>query len=245
MVVEMRLILLYLLLIPIVFSTSVDVSVVDFINADIVGLRQEDYGKGTKISFESFNSGSIGCQATFRMDISKDKYSFTAWSNKIIFQPNDRKNIEFYWFPLNITGNFTIKIKYYCANEIKELKEFYIKNENYVYEQPTIDIFSPKFFENKIVFHIKTNSTGEFVIIPYDYPKGWIIKQKKIYIKNNWPKYVEIEYEKDFWKNGKINLIIVGKNGEYGIKDFVIKKEPFINEISFKMASFINKIFFG
>ncbi|MBU5688484.1 MAG: hypothetical protein QW350_01635 [Candidatus Aenigmatarchaeota archaeon] len=241
----MRLILLYLLIIPIVVSTMIEVSVVDFINADVIGLKHEDYGRATRISFEVFNSGSVECKAAFRMDVSKEKYSFTAWSDKIIFRPNNRKNIEFYWFPLNSTGNFTVKIKYYCANEIKEIKEFYIKNENYLYEQPTIDIISPKFFENKIVFHIKTNSTGEFIIIPSEYPKDWRIEQKKIYIKNNWPKYVELEYEKDFWKVGKINLMVVGKNGEYGIKTVEIKKEPLFNEITFKITSFINRIFFG
>lgn len=239
----MRLIVLMLLLLPIVLSTVIDVSVKDFINAEIVGLKQETYGKAIKIDFEAFNSGSVGCKSIFRIDVLQDKYSSSVWSDKIIFQPGDRKNMEFYFFPQNKTGNFTAKIMYYCANEIKEIKEFNIKNENYIYGQPSIEIISPRIFEDKIVFYVKTNSTGEFVVIPSNYPRGWIIQQKKIYIKSNRPKYVELNYDKDIWKIGNVNLVIVGKNGEYGIKDIEIRRELFINEILFRMKGFMSNLF--
>ncbi|MFH8080859.1 MAG: hypothetical protein QXO84_03210 [Candidatus Aenigmatarchaeota archaeon] len=236
----MRLILLLLIILPIVRSAVIDVSVADYINVDIIGFRQENFGEALKVSFEAFNSGSVGCNALFRVDVEGKDYSFRGWSRNPKFQPSDRKQVEFYLFFFNKTGNFTGKIRYYCANEIKEVKNFSLQSDKYV-SQPTIEIISPKFFRNKITLHVRSNNTGKFAIIPVDYPRGWIVEQKTVYINSRWPKYVEIEYFPDIWMNGKMKFVVVGENGGYGIREVDLRKENIFNEFIFYALKILRK----
>ncbi len=233
-----------LFLIPVVAATVIDVTVLDFINADVVGLKYQNMSqRPIKISFEVFNSGSVGCKSLLRMDISKDSYTFTAWSKPLVLQPNDRKNVEFYWFPYNLTGNFSGKIRYYCANEIKEIKDFSIEVKEYINASPSIEIISPKIFERKISLNIKSDKTQDLMIIPADFPKGWIVEQKRIKVDKGKVKHVELDYSKDMWKVGRLTIMVVNEEGEYGIKTVEIKKEPYLNEMMFEIVERIERIF--
>ncbi len=234
----MRIMLFLLLSFPVVMASLIDVTVDDVINFDLIGFNYNNSKNLVNVSFEAFNSGSVGCNALFRLDVEGDDYKFTGWSEKYIYQPNDRKFLDIYWFSLNKTGNFNAKLRYYCANEVKEVKEFGIKINEFSNKEPTIEIISPKFFENKITLNIKTNSPKDVILI-VDSPKGWVIHQKKIHTSNNWPKYVEIEYSKDMWRSDKISIFAVGTDGEYGIKEIEIKKEPMINQMFFDLTIYI------
>jgi hypothetical protein len=237
----MRLIAL-LLLLPLASAAVVDVTVSDFINADVIGLKYENISqKPIKVSFEAFNSGSVGCNAMIRMDISRNGYTFTAWSRQFTFQPNDRESIELYWFPHNLTGNFSGIIRYYCANEIKEIKNFSVEVKDYISKEPSIEIISPKIFEKKITFNLRSNSTEDVIVIPADYPKGWSIQQKKVHLEKGKIKYVELDYSKDIWKLGKLTIIIAS-DAEYGMKTIDIKKEPGLNELVFETIDFIETV---
>jgi len=238
----MRLIILVLFL-PLVSATVIDVTVSDFINADAIGLKYENISqRPIKVSFEAFNSGSVGCKSMIRMDINRNSYTFTAWSKHFAFQPNDRESIELYWFPYNLTGSFFGRIWYYCANEIKEISNFSIEVKYYISKEPSIEIISPKIFEKKIAFNLRSNSTEEVIVIPSDYPKGWILEQKKLHLEKGKMKYVELDYSKDMWKSGKLTIIAVSEKGEYGLKTVDIKKESVLNELTFEVIDFIEDI---
>jgi hypothetical protein len=229
---------------PIAAATIIDVTVSDFINADVIGLKYMNISqKPIKISFELFNAGSVGCKALARVDISKDSYSFTAWSKPILLQPNDREYVELYWFPYNVSGNFSGRIRYYCANEIKEIKNFSIDVKDYISLSPSIEIVSPKIFERKITLNVKSNATQDLIIIPLDFPKGWVIEQKKIHVEKGKMKYVELDYSKDMWKVGRLTIIAVSEEGDYGIKTIDIKKEPYLNELVFDIIESFERIF--
>ncbi|MCS7135376.1 MAG: hypothetical protein NZ893_02980 [Candidatus Aenigmarchaeota archaeon] len=235
----MVLILFLLILLPTAKGAVIDVTVADYVDADIIGLKHEEFGVGMKTTFEAFNSGSVGCKAIFRLDLSNENQELTLWSRPVNFQPNEREIFEFYWFSLNNTGNFTGKVKYYCANEIKEVENFDIYLKEYLLSKPTIEINSVKFFENKIVLHIKPTVVGEFVILASDYPKSWKIEQKKFYARNSWIKYVELNYEADVWREGKMKIIVLNDKRDYGIKEVELKKEKKLNEILFRLTSFV------
>jgi hypothetical protein len=228
---------------PLVSAAVIDVTVSDFINADVIGLNYENISqRPIKVSFETFNSGSVGCKAIIRMDIVKNNYDFTAWSSQFSFQPNDRESIELYWFPYNLTGNFSGKIKYYCAGEVKEISNFSIEVKDYISKEPSIDIVSPKIFEKKIAFNLISNSTGNVIVIPADYPKGWAVEQKKVHLEKGKMKYVELDYSKDMWKLGKLTIIVASETGDYGVKTVDIKKEHGLNELVFEFIDFLESL---
>ncbi|MEM5878598.1 MAG: hypothetical protein QXF12_07015 [Candidatus Aenigmatarchaeota archaeon] len=239
----MRLILL-LMIIPAVAALDVTMTVSEFLDAQIIGLENKQMTDVVNTSFEVFNSGSIGSKSRVRIDVlNQGKPVARLWSNEFVFQPNDREFIEFYWPLQNRTGKFTISVKYYGSNEIKDLGNYSFQVKNQSNFNETIQIISPKIYKDKITFHVKPEKTTEAYVIPLRYPNGWIIEQTKSKIYQGKMNYIEVNMKPDVWNKGTIVLMVADGNGNYGTSEFQIKRESFLNEAVFSAINFLEGIF--
>jgi hypothetical protein len=140
--------------------------------------------------------------------------------------PGDRKNFEIYWYT-NSTGNFSARVRAYFGNEILERK-FSLEKKNSFSPEDVFEIKNLRTYDDFIVFDIKAKRNAkDVVILPSDFPLGWVFEQKKIdFLKEGEEKTVAIDYHPTVWSEGKLNLIVASDEGRYKTEErFEMKKE--------------------
>ncbi|MEM5879634.1 MAG: hypothetical protein QXU74_04055, partial [Candidatus Aenigmatarchaeota archaeon] len=176
---------------------------------------------------EFYNTGSIAYRARARVDIiNNSKTAFTAWSGEKILMPGDRKNFEVYLYS-NLTGNLTLRSRMYFGNEIQE-NFFTIEKKNSLESEDVFEIKNFRTYDDFVVFDIKANKAAkDVVILPHNFPLGWIFEQKEIALLNeNEEKTVAIKYFPTVWTEGKVNLIVASDGGKHKTeRTFEMKKE--------------------
>jgi hypothetical protein len=226
---KMRKIILFIFLLislfPIANSVIIKVEVPKSLVGNFTSFSYDSSKDILKFWFEFYNSGSTAYKTRIRLDAFNDsRIIFTGWSDEKILMPGDRKVFEIYWYT-NSTGNFSIRVRAYFGNEIFERRINVEKNNSFSPE----DVFEIKNFrtyDDFIVFDIKAKRSAKNVIIlPSDFPLGWIFEQKKIDFLNK-EKTVAIYYQPTVWAEGKLNLIVASDDGIYKTeKIFEMKKE--------------------
>lgn len=231
---------LFLFSIAAIRGSIINIVISEFIDVDIIGLKYENilrYGKPLNVSFEIFNSGSIGSKIRVRLDIlENNKTIFTGWSNEVELQPGSKKYLEIYWYPFNKTGEFVGRLRAYVANEILELDYIKVNVKDFVSENSSIKIISPKIYSDRITFFIKSDKDlRNILIVPSNYPTGWIVNQKILErVKSNVLNYVEIEYYPSIWKKDTLTIFVLTEDGKYyGYSSFELKKANKMEEIMF------------
>ena len=204
------------------------------------------------------DKGSVGCTNRLRIDIynaSIDKLTkpgnfsidplnitnqnrriYTAWSKAVQFNSGANDNLITYWYPYNISGNFTAQFRLYSCNEIYEKPPFMfevmpwkefppINEENELFDKIEIKNINESNIEIRVKPKEDMNNT---LIIPEKYPHGWIfeygyfdkMKKGKEYSAN-------INYAAGIWSPENVTLAFVTEDGKhYFQKTFLIKKEP-------------------
>jgi len=232
-----------------VVAQVINVGISEMIKTDLVWLNYNktlNNGLPLNISFEVYNSGSVGSNTRVRLDVLKEnKTVFTGWSEEKPLQPGSRSYFEIYWYPFNMRGKFTIKLRNYIANEIKDLGSFQINVKDFTKAEKNIEILSPKIYKNEISLLLKSDENLENVlIIPTDYPTGWIIEQGKINkIRKNVIYDVEIKYDPSLWKKDSVTFIAVTEDGKYyGSKTFELKRACMLEEFVHNTIKFLEKV---
>lgn len=226
-----KFILLLIFLVLFFFSASnsavIKVGIQKSLDGDIISFSYDSSKDIIKFQFEFYNTGSTPFKARARVDvINNSKTAFTGWSEEKILMPGDRKNFEVYWYT-NSTGNFILRLRVYFGNEIME-KFFIVEKNNSLFSEDVFEIKNFRTYDDLIVFDIKASkNVKNVVILPFDYPLGWIFEQKKIdFLNEGEEKTVAIKYYPNVWFEDKVTLIVASDSGKFKTeKNFEMKKE--------------------
>jgi len=210
-----------IIFLPIVVNAQeTKVGVKEVLDIETLGMKYNsliENGEPLRVSFELFNSGSVGYKARVRLDIFKQNDLLqTVWSSEENFVPGVAHHFDIY-YPVNLVGNFKVKLKVYFANEMKELKSFNLQVKKTTLADDTFDIKDFTTYEKEIEFNIVSNKTLEKVlIVPTNCPMGWVCEQTKIErIKENDLNKVTLLYEPSLWKESDITINILTEDGKY------------------------------
>jgi len=224
----------------------IKVNIRDKLESEITTIKYNsllESGEPFKVNFELFNSGSIGYRVRIRLNIMNDtEIYYTGWSEEKPLWPGNSGNFELYWYPMNLTGNLEAKLLVYYANEIEELKSIDFKISSTSNPEKDIDITDLKTYEDRVIVTLKTDQELEdVIIIPSDYPYGWIFEQSKIDLINaGKEKKVELKYEPTIWKETETMIHVFTEDGKhYNSKSFLMERE----ESRINILSFFIKIF--
>ena len=196
-----------------------------------------------KLRLEFSNKGSVNYKTRIRLDIfNKSDLLYTSWSQEEPIYPGGMKNFYVYWYPLNLTGNFTGIIRVYYANEIMELDpiELYVKRTPI--PDSSIEILDFKTYENEVEVSFKSSKAlDNVIIIPSKYPKGWIFEQTKIEkINENEIQKATLAYKPSLWESKEVKIDIFTEDGKYYTsKTFLMEKE----KTNVNILSYFIKIF--
>jgi len=225
-------IILFLILFILFFSQSViaakiEVKVPKDVEGKISSFTYNSSLNLLKFQIEFYNIGSIAYKTRIRIDIFNDsQWLFTGWSVEKSLMPGERKNFEIYWYT-NLTNNFTANVRSYFANEISEQKYNVEKNAS-ILPQSVFEIKNFRAYDDYIIFDIvaKENSR-DVIVIPSDFPFGWIFEQKKIdFINKDVRKTVVLQYQPTVWLPENLKLAIVSDEGRYYTGgNFELRKE--------------------
>ena len=244
------LIIFILLFLPYLsYSQEVKVGVKEILESEITSLKYNsllESGEPFKVSFELYNSGSVGYRARVRLDIiNQTNLYYTGWSEEKSLWPGSSGYFEVYWYPVNITGSLEAKVMIYYANNIKELEPIKFKIVGIGNPEKDIEITDFKTYEDRIVVGLKSNKELEnIIIVPSGYPYGWIFEQSKIdKISKGEEKKVELKYESTIWKETEVMIHVFTEDGKhYTSKSFLMQIEkPNVNILSYFIKIF--KIF--
>jgi len=220
-------IFLVLSLFSVANSTIIEVEVPQSLFGNFTSFSYDSSKDILKFWFEFYNSGSTAYRTRIRLDVLNDsKIVFTGWSDEKVLMPGDRKNFEIYWYT-NSTGNFSARARAYFGNEILERK-FSLEKKNSFSPEDVFEIKNFRTYDDFIVFDIKAKRNAkDVVILPSDFPLGWVFEQKKIdFLKEGEEKTVAIDYHPTVWSEGKLNLIIASNEGRYKTEErFEMRKE--------------------
>lgn len=208
-------------------ATIVEVEVPKSLEGSLVSFSYDSSKDVMKFRLEFYNTGSTAYKARIRLDmLNNSKITFTAWSDEKVLMPGERKNFEIYSYS-NSTGNFTLRSRVYFGNEIQE-KFFMIEKNNSFLPEDIFEIKNFRTYDDFFVFDIKANKTAkDVVILPHNFPLGWIFEQKKIaLLDESEEKTVAIKYHPTVWTEEKVILIVASDGGKYKTeKTFEMKKE--------------------
>lgn len=238
----------------VVSAQMVEVNVIEILRGKISAISYNStVDKVFKATIEFYNTGSAGYKTRIRMDVFNESLNeslesnllesglvYRGWSKEISMVPGVRKNFHIYWYPYNVSGNFTAKLRAYYGGEISEFREIQLE----VKDVPTpADVFEIKRFrayDDYVKFDLKikgssTDSIAEpvtepitnVIILPSDYPMGWIFEQTKIdRMGRNDVKLVVLPYEPSLWEPTNITINVVTEDGKYFTsRSFALEKE--------------------
>ena len=158
--------------------------------------------------------------------------------------PGDRKNFEIYWYTDSV-GNFTANLRAYFADEVLE-KNFSIKKNVSTIAKSVFEIKDFRTYSRFIIFDVVANrSVKDVVVIPSNFPPGWIFSQEKISsIKKDCRKTVIIHYESSVWTPENVKLEIASDEGKfYTEKVFELKKESGIRFLAYYIVDNLKLLF--
>jgi len=221
-------------------SQEVEVYIKGVLKSEVTSLKYNSelkYGEPFKVSFEILNSGSLDYRARVRLDVlNGDDLFYAGWSKEIPLWPGQSRYYELYFYPVNMTGNFTGKIRIYHANEIKELEPVQFKIESMITPEKNIQLTGIKTYEDRIEVGLRSDQElNNVIIIPSDYPMGWIFEQSKIdEIRKGEEKKVELRYEPTIWKPTEVVIHVFTEDGkQHTSESFLMERENPVSIISY------------
>lgn len=210
------------------------------------------------------DKGSVGCTNRLRIDIynetteklkktntgfidplnttNQNKLIYTAWSKPIPFHPGANDNLITYWYPYNLSGNFTAQFRLYSCNEIYEKPPFTFEVINWTKfpdaaeSQALFEKISIKNKdENRIEITLKPKKdTDNLLILPQKYPRGWLFEHAKIdKLKKGKEHVINLNYIPGIWYPTNVTFSFVTEDGAHYIKkDFRIEKVESVDWLS-------------
>ncbi len=226
-----------LLLISVVSAgIQITVSISGVIDGNIAYLDVPNLVNNTpqKFLLDWENLGSVACRVRARVDVyNKSELIYTAWSKEVPMEPGYHSSLEAYFYPTT-SGNYTAKISVYYCNLMEEKT-----NVNFTVIIAEKNVTNKTISKAEIPLEIKTRSTEDYVemrirakenisnllVIPRDYPLGWIFPSERIDINAGEEKVVRIKYIPSIWKKANVSFDIATMDGRiHTISHIVLSK---------------------
>lgn len=239
-------VLIFLFLLPCLSNAQkIGVGITETINFDVLVFNYTSsikIGEPFRVGFELHNTGSVGYKARVRLNVlNGSKILYTGWSQEESFIPGERHYFEIY-YPVAMIGKFEARVRLYLANEIEEIKTVNFNVQGLGKQEDVVEIRDFETYTGEVQFILKSNETLKNVlVIPSDYPLGWIFEQRKIEnLEKGYLKIVILPYEETLWKPSNVKIEILTEDGKYRtVKIFNLKKVDFIREFLHKLSSFL------
>lgn len=200
-------------------ALSVAMDVGEELNADIKTINTTTENGVYWLSVEFYNSGSIGYKATARLDIfNGSKSIFTYWTDSREMVPGKKEYFDLYGY-VPSSGNYSKRLRIYFANEV--LEKWYSASQWTVSKREGIftakNPFSGTESGNEYLeFDLSSNQSIENVLIlPSNYPRGWIFPGTKAGLEANTTYRQRLLFEPDMPSPGNISIIVVSSDGKY------------------------------
>lgn len=194
-----------------------------------------------RIMMDWENIGSVGCKVRMRIDVfnSTDQL-YTGWSPEEPLEAGDHTLLTTYWIPSN-PGNYSANITVYHCNRMffVDTINFSMIMRNFTEMPARVRVNSD---EHNIIFEVKAmENIDDIVLIPSNYPLGWVLESKKISgIKKGETKRIKLGYEAEIWKPRQVTFDMVTEDGRYKVtKTFTLKKGKNYGEIVFLALSLL------
>ena len=206
----------FFIFVNIVYSTLVEVDIAETLDGNIVSLLYDNSSNIVKFTTEFYNTGSIGYKARLKFEIFEgNKMVFSSWSKEQVMMPGDKQVFENYWYGEG--GVYSVKLKAYLGNEIKQYKKFEVSINTDIESESVFKIKNFRTYDDFVIFDVQSDRDVENVVVmPSKYKYGWIIEQEEIdFIKGNTSKTVKIKYYPTVWSTSDIKMIVVSDEGKY------------------------------
>jgi len=183
-----------------------------------------------------YNSQSISCKTRIEFKIYKnDEYLESVWSEEKITYPGESEYFYSYWLPIS-EGNFSVRPIVHHCNEVIEGKLINFSVLSLPKPQESIGITAKNLPKGEIEVKIKSNETlKNVVIIPKNYPLGWIFTSKKIEKLEGEEKTI-LTYKPSVWSKETVTLQAISVDGKYSSKEISItvkKEESFLEKYGY------------
>ncbi|MEA3229966.1 MAG: hypothetical protein U9P44_03550 [archaeon] len=195
------------------------------------------------------NTGSIKCNVKARMDIFKNgELTDTRWSNEKYIEPGSSSELNIYYYPKDIAGNFTGRTRIYSCNDVfeQETINFFINNSiistTTTTKNKTIKVTYAKSCRNQINMHLEAvKNTENILVYPKTAPPEWVIGAAMIdEIKSGTTKDLTINYSPSIWQENLISFEIIDLTTGNIIETFKVKidkkeeeREQIIKNVTF------------
>lgn len=187
-----------------------------------------------KFGLQWYNSQSANCKSRMEFRIYEDEYVESVWSSSKEMLPGVSDYFEAYWLPAK-EGNYSVKIAIHHCQEIVESEPIDFFVESLPNSEDVITMEAKNLPDRKIEVILKSKRDVEdVVIVPSDYPIGWIFAGVKIgEIKEDVDAVAIVNYEPSVFRDESVTLQAVTLDGKYSSEsvNFMVKEEKrFLDE---------------
>lgn len=209
-----------LMLIPLASAYSVKIDILESFEGEPVFFMANISENLVEFTTEFYNKGSVPYKARARIDIfDNNSLIFSGWSKEKPLMTGNRDIFRIFWYSEN-AGNFTALLRVYFGNEIFTYDSINVTINKTSVAEDAIEISVSEMSYSDIKFNIESKSK-ETVLIPYEYPTGWMFEQA---ISDN--KEVIINYEPSLWLPRSVSVYAVSSDGKYyGKEKFMLDVE--------------------
>ena len=226
-----------LMSISIVSAYSVKIDISESFEGKPLFFNTNISGNLVKFSTEFYNTGNIAYRARMRLDVfDNNSLIFSGWSPEKPLLIGDRNVFDIFWYS-EYAGNFTSIPRFYFGNEIVAYDPINISIEDTSDANNSLILSITDISYDEIKIHVESGSE-EVIIIPYDYPTGWIFEQ-------NTTKGSEaiIKYDPSLWTPKDVSLYAVSLDGKkYGKNTFKLNVKEESDMGLFSIILFIIRI---
>ncbi len=191
------------------------------------------------------NVGSVGCKVRMRVEVySEDKLVYVGWSREKELWPGAATSLLAYAFLEE--GNYTVHPYVHHCYLVYDLPPKPLRVVNTSVKKGGVEIVEAKTYENYVKVKIKsTRDLERVVIIPKDYPLGWIFESTLVErIRTGEEREVKVYYEPSIFSEENVTLVAIANDGSFAEKTFTLKIEKSMFQKLWEfLLRFFSKVF--
>ena len=214
-------IFLCIVLTPLVSALQIDLEVSGKIGGYIEYFEMEESVNSVQIfSIQWYNTESANCRTWMEFEIyEKEGLVDTIWSEGKDMPPGVSRYFDAYWLPSQ-SGNYSVKITVHHCNEIIEsgMMDFSVTSS----PQPEniLEMEAENLPDRKIKVTLKSDRDMEnVIIIPKNYPLGWIFSGEKVEKIESGETTVVMDYVPSVWTEETVKLRAISLDGQYSSEE--------------------------
>jgi len=221
--------MLCLLLIPaLALSLRVDIGVTGNIGGNVEYFDIEQAAV-QKFMVQWYNSESVNCMSRLEFIIEDENYTKSVWTNSKKMLSGVSDYFEAYWLPPH-SGNYSMTMVIHHCYDIVESEPIEFSVGEIPESEDAIEIGLKNLPESRIEITLKSErDVKDVVVIPKNYPYGWIFPAGKLDLESGKENKLVIEYEPSVFTEESVTFHAVSADGKYSSKpaNIVLREEKY------------------